>query len=487
MTPSILRSSFISILAFAGLVFDRAALAQNVTVNPASAGSGPNATAAYTPAPVTGASNRTEIESTGLKHYVVSDYGAVADGATMNTAAIQKAIDAAAAAGGGMVEIPKGTFLSGSIFLKKGVELYLDDGAVLKGSEKIDDYPMQQTRIEGHFQQWRQALVNAQNLDWVRIEGPGQLNGSGPVYWNAFNEARRANRSVTNLDVQRPRLMYIDRCQNVHIAGLSLQDSGFWNLHVYKSHDVLVDGLHINAGRGPSTDGMDIDSCQDVTIRNCQISCNDDDIALKGSKGPFADKDTDSPPVENILIENCTIGDGNGLLTCGSEATIIHNVLVRDCNMNGRATMLTLKLRTDTPQHYSNITLDGIKLDGTGRLLNVAPWSQFFDLEGQTQLPAHRIDHVLVRNVSGQFGSFGTLQGSVGDQLQDITLENFDVTLRNPAFRLGPTENLVLNNVVINGSPYALPTPVPAAPLRKIPSAPSGAATSATATTPPNS
>jgi polygalacturonase len=423
---------------------------------------------------VVGASPRTKVESTGLKHYVITDYGAVADGTTKNTAAIQKAIDTAAAAGGGVVEIPAGTFISGSIFLKEGAELYLDEGAVLKGSEQIEDYPKQSTRIEGHFEPWRMALVNAQNMDRVRIEGKGQINGSGAVYWAAFAKARAANRNVTNLEVERPRLMFIDRCQNVHIAGLALQDSGFWNLHIYKSHDVLVEGLRINA-TGPSTDGMDVDSCQDLTVSQCQISVNDDDIALKGSKGPFADRDADSPPVQNILVQSCTIGSGNGLITCGSEGTSIHDVLVRNCVMTGRATVLTLKLRTDTPQHYSNITMDGITLKGSGALLNVAPWSQFFDLQGQTKLPAHRIDNVTIRNVTGQYGRFGTLRGSVGDALADITLENFNITLSSPAFTLGPTENLVLNNVVVNGAPYQLPTPVAAAAQRKVAAVPAGA------------
>ena len=118
--------------------------------------------------------------------YVITDYGAVADAATLHTAAIQKAIDAAAAAGGGVAEIPEGRFLSGSIFLKKGVELRLDEGAVLLGSQNIDDYPKEQTRIEGHFQAWRMALVNAQGMDHVRIGGSGQLNGNGAPFWAQF-------------------------------------------------------------------------------------------------------------------------------------------------------------------------------------------------------------------------------------------------------------------------------------------------------------
>jgi polygalacturonase len=398
-----------------------------------------------------------------MKHYLISDFGAVADGKTINTVAIQTTIDTAAAAGGGVVEIPAGTFCSGSIFLKNGVELFLAEGAVLFGSNNLEDYPKRVTRIEGHFEPWRMALVNAQQMDRVRIGGKGILDGNGVTFWQAFWKRRQENPRCTNLEVERPRLMFIDRCRDVRIEGVALQDSGFWNLHIYHCRDVVVEGVRITIPsaaktgiRGPSTDGIDIDSSQNVTIRKCYISVNDDDIALKGSKGPFADKDADSPPVENILVEDCEIGDGNGLITCGSEATTIRNVTARNCTMSGRATLLTLKLRPDTPQHYENITMDGIKLAGGGRLLNVAPWTQFFDLQGQPR-PARMVNNVTLRNITGVYGSFGTLRGNPDDTLRDITLENVNVTFDNERFAPGPIENFVLKNVVVNKRPYALP------------------------------
>jgi polygalacturonase len=418
---------------------------------------------------VTGATT-TDKDVSNLKHYVITDYGAVADGKTLNTVFIQKAIDTAAAAGGGVLEIPKGTFVSGSVFLKQGVDLYLDEGAVLLGSPNIEDYPKQMTRIEGHFEPWRLALVNVWNMSHVRIGGKGQLNGNGAPFWTLFYARRSANPATTNLDVERARLMFIDHCDDVRLEGISFQDSQFWNLHLYHSHDVLVSGLRINAasaltgGRSPSTDGIDVDSCQNITIQSCQISNNDDDIAIKGSKGPHADLLTDNPPDENILIQNCTIGDGNGLLTCGSEATIVRNVLVRNCSIYGSAKMLTLKLRPDTPQHYSNITLDGITLNGTGSMINVAPWTQFFDLQGQPG-PARSIDHVVVRNITGSFGSFGSIRGNVanpqrgtlGDSISDFTIENINVTLRNPGFSRGEVNDFVFNNVVVNGQSVSAP------------------------------
>jgi polygalacturonase len=403
---------------------------------------------------------------TGPRHFVISDFGAVADGKTLNTVAIQKAIDEAAAVGGGVVEIPAGKFLSGSIFLKNGVELYLDEGAVLFGSNQIEDYPKRETRIEGHFEPWRMALVNAQQMDRVRIGGKGRLDGNGVTFWQAFWKRRQENRNCTNLEVERPRLLFIDRCHDVRVEGLALQDSGFWNLHLYRCRDVVIESLRItipsavNGLRGPSTDGMDIDSSQNVTIRKCYISTNDDNIALKGSKGPFADKDADSPPVENILVEDCEVGDGGGLITCGSEATTIRNVTVRNCVMSGRATLLTLKLRPDTPQHYEHITMDGIKLAGTGRLINCAPWTQFFDLKGQPP-PSRTVNDVTIRNVSGIYGAFGQLRGSTGDVIRGITLENINVTLNGPRggdrLSLGKVENFVVKNVVVNGQPFQPP------------------------------
>lgn len=418
--------------------------------------------------------------------FPITQFGAIPDGKTLNTEAIQRAIDAASEKGG-VVEIPEGRFLSGSIFLKPGVELHLAKDAVLLGSTRIEDYPKRETRIEGHFEPWRMALVNAQNLDKVRINGEGTIDGNGITFWAKFWQRRRENPNCTNLEVERPRMMFLDRCSNVRIEGVSLTYSGFWNLHIYRCSDVLVEGLSITAPTrhtnhrnymtdailkdmaedaivrnqplkdnilGPSTDGIDVDSSRKVTIRKCYISVNDDNIALKGSKGPLADQDKDSPPVEDILVEDCEFGDGNGMITCGSEATRVRNVTVRNCRITGDATMLTLKLRPDTPQHYENILIDGIKLEGgRGRMLNVAPWTQFFDLKGHAP-PSSTVNNITLRNISGSFYTLGSLGGNPGDTLRDITLEDIDLQLVDPVFTPGKVKNLVMKGVKVNGEEF---------------------------------
>jgi alpha-L-rhamnosidase len=136
--------------------------------------------------------------------------------------------------------------------------------------------------------------------------------------------------------------------------------------------------------------------------------------------------------------------------------------------MSGDATMLTLKLRPDTPQHYENITMDGITLKGgpnaRGRLLNVAQWTQFFDLKGHP-MPSRQINNVTLRNIKGEYGTLGTLRGNAGDVIRDITLENIEVKLANDRFSLGPTENLTLKNVTVNGKPFELPAVTAPTPL----------------------
>jgi len=405
------------------------------------------------------------------------DFGARGDGITLDTRALQAAIDAAALKRATLRLLP-GTYLTGALFLKSGMTLQLDRGATLLGSRDLADYPRLPTRVAGIEMRWPAALVNIYSEHDVSLVGEGCIDGDGWVFWDSYWRLRaayepRGLRWASDYDAERPRLVQVFESARVNIGqGLQLRRSGFWTLHLCYSEDVTVDGVTIrnNDGdaRGPSTDGIDIDSSQNVTVRKCYISTNDDNIALKGSKGPHADQDVDSPPVENILVEDTEIGEGNGLITCGSEATVVRNVTARNCVMSGSATMLTLKLRPDTPQHYERITLDGIKLTGNGRLLNVAPWLQFFDLKGQPP-PARRVNDIVLRNITGRYRSWGALSGNAGDVLQDITLENVDVQLAEERFRLGPVENLVLKNVKVNGRDFVAPavTPPPALPRGK--------------------
>jgi alpha-L-rhamnosidase len=394
----------------------------------------------------------------------VVDFGATGDGTTLNTARIQAAIDRLATNGGGTLRIPRGAFLCGALFLKPGVHLHLDEGAVLKGSTNIADYPKTRTRVEGQTVDWIPALVNADQCDHLRITGPGMLDGSGPFFYTAFWNARNKDPKTTNLDVERPRLMFIQNSADVQVKGVSFQDSGFWNMHLYHCTDVVVENVRFEAPfgqrpkRGPSTDGIDIDSCQRVTVRGCFFAVNDDCVCLKGNKGPFAMDDKSSPPTEQILITNCTFRAGHGVVTLGSEACIIRDVIVDHCRITGKIPLARLKLRPDTPQiyeniHYRNITLVGSEEAARADIFEIAPWSQFFDLQGQAR-PKSIVRNVTLTNIQGTYGSMGSIKGNPGQtEISDITLRNVDVQLESEDFAVGKVSNLKLENVRVNGRP----------------------------------
>lgn len=395
-----------------------------------------------------------------------SDAGAIPDGATLNTAKLQAAIDRLASQhGGGTLVLPPGTFLTGALFLKPGVHLHLEKGAVLKGSIDTADYPRRRTRVEGHFEEWLPALLNADGCDHLRIEGEGTLDGSGAPFWQAFWTRIRADRATTNLDVPRPRLALIQNAHDVRISGVTFKDSGFWNLHLYRCRDVLIDNVRFEVPDGlrcPSTDGTDIDSCQHVTIRGCTYRVDDDCVCLKGSKGPFALDDRDSPPVEHIRVENCTFERGGGVATLGSEATVVRDLVVENCTVHGRVPVVRLKLRPDTPQlyedlHYRNIVLAGDQ-DGPrgGPIVEVRPWKQYFDLKGQPP-PSSTVRHVTVNGITGSFGSFGEIQGNSGQTImRGFTLENIDVQLRDPTLTVAGGIDVAVRNVRVNNRALTL-------------------------------
>ena len=388
----------------------------------------------------------------------IAEAGAVGDGKTLDTIAIQRAIDQCASAGGGTVVVPPGHFLTGALFLRPGVNLHLEKDAVLLGSTNIDDYPPRPTRIEGHTQVWRPALVNAAGCDGLQITGDGTLQGGGKPYWDAYWSRLKADDKTKNLDVDRPRNLFISDSRDVLIQGVSLRDSGFWNIHLYRCRRATVEKVDIRTPSGaPSTDGIDVDSCQDVTIRGCHISVDDDDIALKGTKGPLADQDKDSPAVEHIRISDCTFGLGHAVLTLGSEACHVRDTVLENCRVDGpmkknHFALLRLKLRPDTPQHYEDIHVRNVTLNAKGTLISIEPWTQYFDLKGQTP-PAQTVENITLTNVSGATGGFGRIAGPAQSVLRNITLADIDLKLDEPEVAVSQVEGLVLRNVKINGVP----------------------------------
>jgi alpha-L-rhamnosidase len=393
----------------------------------------------------------------------ITEFGAVADDKTVNTRAIQAAIDHVAAQGGGTVVVPAGTFVSGALFFKPGAHLHLDKGAVLKCSLDMANFPPQRTRIEGHFEDsFTPALINAAGCDGFHLTGEGTLDGDGFSIWERFWKERNASPdkgNYRNIAIPRARLALIERSKGVVVDGVTFKDSQFWNLHIYRCQDVTVKNARFQVPddyrQAPSTDGIDLDSCQNVLVEGCYFSVTDDCIAAKGSKGPFALQDKDSPPVEHVRVRNCTFKRGNGVLTLGSEATIVKDIVVEDCHIVGNVKIATLKLRPDTPQHYEDIHFRNITSDDSSALMiEIKPWSQYKDLKGEAP-PKSIVKNVTLTNVKGRYGKFGTIAPNPGQTtISDIVLKDFDVQLKDPKPDITGVTNLRVENVVVNGKPF---------------------------------
>lgn len=389
------------------------------------------------------------------KIYRITDYGVVNDSSVVQTEKIQAVIDKAAEAGGGVVFIPKGTFLSGSLFFKPKTHLHLEKDGVLKGSDDISNFKIVPTRIEGQSINYFAALVNADNLDGFTISGEGTINGNGLRYWKSFWLRRQVNPKCTNIEELRPRIVYISNSKNVQLSGIKLINSPFWTTHFYKCENVKLLNLYIFSPqepvRAPSSDAVDIDACTNFHIKNCYLSVNDDAVALKGGKGPKADKDSNNGGNYNIIIEDCTYGFCHGVLTCGSESIYNRNIIVRRCLVNDAKRLLWLKMRPDTPQNYEYILVEDITGDASS-FLYIKPWTQFFDLKDEKEIPLSYSSNVTMRNITLKCDVFFDVRQSDQYRLSNFTFENLDIQA-DKNLEL-PTEFITgfnLKNVKVNG------------------------------------
>ncbi|MCQ2183914.1 MAG: glycosyl hydrolase family 28 protein [Bacteroidales bacterium] len=240
------------------------------------------------------------------RDFDVMKYGATGKGKVLDTKSIQEAIDICADNGGGRVVVPKGTYLCGTFYLRDNVDLYLEHGAVIKGSTDVtnkDIYP-------------RRALVAALNIKGARILGPGTIDGQS-------NTPEFNNQGLTNSDGKRPYLVLFDGCKDVTVKEVHLVNAAFWTLRFVKCDGVLVDGITINSTHFYNNDGIDIDA-KNVRIANCLIDALDDGICLKSNSADFMP--------ENIVVTNCVISSNCNPIKFGTASVAgFRNVAISNC------------------------------------------------------------------------------------------------------------------------------------------------------------
>ena len=285
----------------------------------------------------------------------VRDFGALGDGATKDTAALQQAIDRCFVLGGGEALVPAGNYLTGSIQLKSNVTLRFEPGAILTGSSDAADYPVTQVRWEGKWIQGHIALIYAVDASHIGIVGPGKIAGYTPPNVP----------SNSQIKVRRPALIEPIGCNGVHLEGFSTSYYGMWSVHPTCCENLVVRNLTI-CSAGGNGDGIDVDSCKHVQIEGCDISTGDDCISLKsgrGSEGYLLHRAT-----EDVHISNCTFADS--LFACigiGSETSGgIRGVRIEHCKFTGAKTFaLYIKSRPGRGAFIEDIVADDLDVAGT--------------------------------------------------------------------------------------------------------------------------
>lgn len=305
--------------------------------------------------------------------FIANNFGAKPDTTLLSTVAIQAAIDSCSRSGGGMVTLQPGTYVTGALFIRQGVDLHIPADVKLLASTDINHYPEFRSRIAGIEMVWPAAVLNIIDTHNASISGEGTIDCRGKIFWDKYWNMRREYekqglRWIVDYDAKRVRGILVSGSEDVTLKDFTLMRTGFWGIQMLYSNQCTIDGLTINnnvGGHGPSTDGIDIDSSTRILIQNCEVDCNDDNICLKA--GRDADGLRVNRPTEYVVIRNCIARKGAGLITCGSETSgSIRHILGYDLQAYGTSTIMRLKSamnRGGTVEHIymTNVTADSVR------------------------------------------------------------------------------------------------------------------------------
>jgi polygalacturonase len=272
----------------------------------------------------------------------VLDFGAKGDGATKDTAAIQKALDACTAAGGGTVFVPEGVYLTGSLTIGADTTLQLSGHANILGSPDLEDYPVVNIRWEGEFREGHRALISATDAANVAIIGGGAIFGP-PISLSHLRNPRG------------PALLELTGCTNALLENFTTQYQQLWSIHVLFCNNFTARGLTIRTVNA-NGDGLDIDSCDGVLIERCDINTGDDAISLKSGRGLAAQNL--NRPTQNVVIRDCRLQSSiYAALGLGTEMSGgIRNVKLQNCVISGRQNAIYIKSRDGRGGFMENIS-----------------------------------------------------------------------------------------------------------------------------------
>ena len=360
----------------------------------------------------------------------VRDFGACGDGISKDTEAIQNAADAAYADGGGTVVIPAGTYLTGALFFRNGVNLEIQEEAVLVSTVDSDDFPQIPTRFEGTEKYWRCALLNFDNSRDVHVYGGGTILGRGQE-WSKYK----------NKDGLwgRPRMICFTDCPGGLIEDLTMKDHASWCLHVLYTDGFTIDNLNISVSSYvPSSDGVDIDSSCNIKMTDVYTYVTDDCLSIKSGKNE--DGRRVGRPSMNILVRNCNFDGGHGVAMGSEISGCIRNVLIEDC-VCGPENRAPVRFKSQPSRGgvVENVTFKDMTLNGCGTFIDAnLVWRMVEDYE--PFFPRTVLRNIKVINVSGTARSVGTISGDPAAPVPEGTFI-FD------GCRIRADKGLMLSNV----------------------------------------
>ncbi len=367
-----------------------------------------------------------------MKEYNAISYGALADGKTDDSAAIQKAIDECASNGGGRVVLESGkTFYSSSIHLKANVDLHIQKGAVLKATGDIEGYfrPNMQindpkTALIGNPVTGKPSFVfiYAYEADFCSISGEGLIDANGHSFVK-----RKDRYYVTGDFYPRPTVIYIEKSNHITLRDFCVKDAPFWTLHPAGCDDVRIDSIRIlNDLDVANSDGIDPDHCSNVRITNCHIECADDCICLKTSKG-----NSEYGPCENIIISGCTLVSTSAAIKIGTEGVgDFRNILVSNCIISRSNRGLSIQIRDGgcvENVSYSDIIIETRRFCpdwwGTAEPIVITT----FNRDENTK--SGSIENIRFFNITAKGENGVLIHGTEENRIKDVLFENCSITL----------------------------------------------------------
>ena len=400
------------------------------------------------------------------RDFDITTFGAKGDGVTDSTAAVRDAIAACARAGGGRVVVPSGQFVTGAVQLQSRVNLHLADDAVLRFSQSPRDFlPMVLTRFEGVELYNYSPFVYAIDARDLAITGRGTLDGRANAdhWWPWKSETADRNRlfqlaeqGVPVADRRfgdghflRPNFIQPYRCTNVLIEDVTILNSPMWEIHPVLSTNVTIRGVTI-VSHGPNNDGCDPESCRDVLIENCTFDTGDDCIAIKSGRN--ADGRRVNVPVENVIVRHCTMKDGHGGVTIGSEISGgARFIFAEHCRMDSP--------RLDRVLRFKNNAMRGGTIEHVymrdvtvGEVAEAVVNADFFYEEGEKGSFTPVLRDVEVRSVTSRKSKYALyLRGFPRAPIVDVRMVDctFDGVAEPDV--LESVRDVTLENVRVNG------------------------------------